>query len=80
MTTVNHLRNGIIDKLLTISNKNYLTALYKLVENSTTEEDIIQLSEEQLIMLKLSDKDIQLGKVISQNQLDKDDLKWLKEQ
>ena len=80
MTTVNHLRNGIIDKLLTISNKNYLTALYKLVENSTTEEDIIQLSEEQVMMLKLSDKDIQLGKVISQNQLDKDDLKWLKEQ
>jgi len=80
MSTVNHLRNEIIDKLLTISNKNYLTALYQLVENSTTEEDIIQLSEEQLMMLKLSDKDIQLGKVISQNQLDKDDLKWLKEQ
>jgi hypothetical protein len=80
MSTVNHLRNEIIDKLLTISNKNYLTALYQLVENSTTEEDIIQLSEEQVMMLKLSDKDIQLGKVISQNQLDKDDLKWLKEQ
>jgi hypothetical protein len=80
MSTVNHLRNEIIDKLLTISNKNYLTALYQLVENSTTKEDIIQLSEEQLMMLKLSDKDIQLGKVISHNQLDKDDLKWLKEQ
>jgi hypothetical protein len=80
MSTVNHLRNGIIDKLLTISNKNYLAALYQLVENSASEEDIIQLSEEQLMMLQLSDKDIQSGKVISQNQLDKDDLKWLKEQ
>jgi len=30
-------------------------------------------------MLKLSDRDIKNGKLISQSQLDKVDLKWLKE-
>jgi hypothetical protein len=30
-------------------------------------------------MLQLSDEDIIAGKLISQDQLDQDDLKWLKE-
>lgn len=35
------------------------------------------LCKEQSRMLKLSDGDIKKGKLISQNQLVKDDLKWL---
>ncbi|MBA2613706.1 MAG: hypothetical protein H0U95_17215 [Bacteroidetes bacterium] len=79
MTTTDHIRNGIIDKLLTISNKDYLSALFKLVENNKSDKDIVKLTEEQSLMLKLSDKDIKAGKLISQSQLDKNDLKWLKE-
>ena len=78
-TTADNLRSNIIDKLLTISNADYLSALYKLVDTSSIDKDIIQLSEEQVLMLKLSDNDIKVGKVISQSQLDKTDLKWLKE-
>ena len=80
MATVDNLRNSIIDKLLTITNKDYLNALYKLVENSSVDEDIVKLTEEQKIMLQLSDNDIKNKRLISQNQLDKNDLKWLKEQ
>ncbi len=79
MPTIDNLRNNIIDKLLTITNKDYLTALYKLVENSQVEEDCVKLTEEQKIMLKLSNNDIKNKKLISQSQLDKNDLKWLKE-
>ena len=79
MATIDHIRNGIIEKLLTISNKNYLSALFQLVENSSTDNDTVKLTAEQTIMLQLSDHDIKSGKLIDQAKLDKTDLKWLKE-
>ena len=79
MSTTDLIRNNIIDKLLTISNEEYLSALYQLVSSSSVGQDAIQLSEEQVIMLQLSDEDIVNGKFITQDQLDNDDLKWLSE-
>jgi len=79
MSTTDILRNNIIDKLLTITNREYLSALYKLINVNTIEKDSVKLTEEQILMLQLSDKDIKNGKLISQNQLDKEDLQWLKE-
>lgn len=79
MAQVDNLRNGIIEKLLAISNKDYLKALYQLVDNSKLENDRINLTEEQLWMLQLSDKDIENDRLTSHKQLDKEDLKWLKE-
>lgn len=78
MATVDNIRNGIIDKLLTISNKEYLSALYQVIESGFTDKDKVKLTEEQVLMLKLSDKDIKNGRLIPQSQLDKSDLKWLK--
>jgi hypothetical protein len=80
MRTTDVLRNNIIDKLLTITNKDYLSALYQLVNTNSADGDTVKLTEEQILMLQLSDKDIKSGKLISQSQLDKDDLQWLKEQ
>ena len=79
MATADHIRNGIIEHLLTISNKDYLSALFQLVKSSSTDKDEVKLTEEQVIMLHLSDKDIKGGKLIEHSQLDKSDLKWLKE-
>ena len=79
MSNIDAIRNGIIDKLLSISNKDYLNALYQLIENSSTDQNKIKLTKEQILMLQLSDTDIKNGKVISQSQLDKNDLKWLKD-
>lgn len=78
MASVDNLRNSIIDKLLTISNKDYLSALYKLVEKSSVDKDTVKLTEEQVLMLRLSDKDIKERRLISQKQLEKEDLQWLK--
>jgi len=80
MSATDILRNDIIDKLMTINNKDYLSALYQLVSTSSVDSDIVQLTEEQVLMLQLSDNDIKSGKLISQDQLDKDDLQWLKGQ
>ena len=78
MKTEDILRNNIIDKLLTITNKDYLLALYQLIKTSAVDKDKVKLTEEQILMLQLSDKDIKNGKLISQSQLDKADLQWLK--
>lgn len=77
MSTTDTLRNNIIDKLLTITNKDYLSALYKVINSSSVDQDIVKLTEEQVLMLQLSDKDIQEGRLITQSELDKSDLRWL---
>ena len=78
MATADTLRNKLIDKLLTISNKDYLLALNHLVETSTIDAGPVKLTDEQILMLQLSDNDIKTGKIISQEDLDKNDLEWLK--
>ena len=78
MATANKIRNNIIDKLLTISNKDYLSALYQLVERSDT-GDCVKLTDEQKKMLALSEQDIQNGNLIPQSKLDKEDREWLNE-
>ncbi|WP_295800148.1 hypothetical protein [Mucilaginibacter sp.] len=78
MATVDILRDNLIDKLLTISNKEYLLALNSLIDKSVENNATVELKEAQITMLQLSDKDIEMGRLISQEQLDKDDLAWLK--
>ncbi len=78
MSAADNIRNSIIDKLLTISNKDYLSALYQLVSTSSVNEDIVQLSEEQILMLNMSDEDIKNGRIVPHDELDKIDLEWLK--
>ena len=65
MRAVDNLRNNIIDKLLTISNKDYLSALNQLIEKSSVDHDIVKLSEEQILMLNMSDEDIKNHRYIS---------------
>lgn len=78
MTSADNIRNSIIDKLLTISNQDYLSALYKLVSTSKVDEEVIQLSEAQIVMLNRSEDDIKNNRLMSQDELDKMDVEWLK--
>ncbi|MNU86250.1 hypothetical protein D3C71_760070 [compost metagenome] len=78
MAQVDVIRNGIIDKLLAISDKDYLMALMHLVDNSIVQDEKIKLTKEQKLMLEMSENDIQNCRVISQSDLDKSDLEWLK--
>ena len=79
MNRIDVLRDSIIDKLLTISNKDYLAALYQLVDKSSAEGNTVKLTEKQVVMLKMSEHDIENGRLLTQSEIDKSDLKWLKE-
>tara|TARA_R110002050_G_scaffold42777_8_gene102846 strand:- start:2379 stop:2648 length:270 start_codon:yes stop_codon:yes gene_type:complete len=77
MATVDKIRNGLIDKILSIRNKDFLVALDKLISSSESESDIVELTHEQKLMLEMSEKDIQNGKLISQEAMNKRNLEWL---
>jgi hypothetical protein len=78
--TADNIRNSIIDKLLTISNKDYLSALYQIINKSGVGNDTVSLTESQILMLQMSEDDLKKGRIVSQQELDKDDLEWLKGQ
>ena len=78
MTTADNLRNNIIDKLLTITNKDYLAALNKLIEIGAASSNVVKLTKEQILLLQLSEEDIINGRLKSQDEVDKSDREWLK--
>ena len=77
MVTVNKIRNELIDKILTIRNKEFLLALDHLISSSATDSDIVELTAEQKEMLEMSEADIQNGHLISQEAMDKRNIEWL---
>ncbi len=79
MATVDNIRSGLIDKILTIKNKELLKVLDKLISLSTTDSDIVKLTDEQKVMLKMSEDDIKNGRLVSQEAMDKRNLEWLNE-
>jgi phage tail tape-measure protein len=77
MATVDKIRTGLIDKILSINNKDFLEALDKLISSSKYESEIVKLSDEQKLMLEMSENDIKNGKLISQEAMNKRNLEWL---
>jgi len=67
----------LIDKILSIRNKDFLVALDKLISSSSSESEIVELTDEQRTMLEMSEQDIKNGKLISQDAIDKRNLEWL---
>ena len=66
MATVDKIRSGLIDKILSIRNKNFLIALDNLISSSSTDTEIVELTDEQKEMLEMSEADIKNGRLISQ--------------
>ena len=77
MKPVDTIRTRLIDKILAIQNTDFLKALDKLV-SSTSQADTVTVSAEQIEMLEMSETDILKGRLITQDELDKEDKKWLK--
>jgi archaellum component FlaF (FlaF/FlaG flagellin family) len=77
MATVDKIRNELIDKIMSIKNRDILEALDKLISSSSSESNIVELTKEQKIMLEMSEEDIKNGKLISQEAMDKRNLEWL---
>jgi hypothetical protein len=76
MANVEQIKNGLIDKILSINNKEFLTALDKIISTSFKDDKII-LSDSQIAMLDMSNDDIIHGRTISQEAMNKRNLEWL---
>lgn len=77
MATVENIRKGLIKKILSIQNKDFLEALDQLISTSASDTELVNLTEEQKIMLEMSEDDIVNGKLISQEAMDKRNMEWL---
>jgi len=77
MATLKDIRNRVIDSLMSIDNPEYLIALEKMIKSSNIEHSKVPLTEEQKIMLAMSDDDIQSGRLIDQKSLNEQELEWL---
>ena len=77
METIDSIKNGLIDKIHSIKNKDLLNALDQLISSSTFDSDKVELSNEQKIMLEMSEQDIKDGNLISQDAMNKRNLEWL---
>jgi len=77
MATVDTIRNGLIDKILSIKDKDFLVALDKLIASSSCESEMIELTKEQKAILEMSEQDITNGELISQEAMEKRNIELL---
>jgi len=73
------LKLEILDKLKSIEDVGLLKKIMSLLQTAD-ESKIYHLSEYELNMVKEGEEDIKFGRVISQEDLDKEDLEWLSKQ
>lgn len=76
MAAVDNIRNSLISKLLTIKDQDILFAIDKLISSSTKDMKV-ELSEEQILLLNMSEDDIQNGNLISHEELFERERAWL---
>ncbi len=77
MTATEKIRNSLIDKILSINDKEILSAVDKLLESTIKSEEVVRISEEQRLMIEASFKDIKKNKLITDEQLNKEEDEWL---
>lgn len=78
MMSTTDIRNKVIDQLMAIKDAEFLRALSDMIDRAHVLENAIQLTEEQKIMLAMSEEDIQAGRTIDQVTLNERELEWLK--
>jgi len=79
MKTAKDIRDDLIDKILSINNKDYLLALDHLISASSIETMQVETTKEQKQMLEMSEKDIKERRLISQEAMMKRKLEWLED-
>lgn len=77
MATVDKIRSVLIEKILTIENKDFLVALDSLISSGDANANVVELTSEQKEMLEMSEADIKHGRLVSQEAMDKRNLEWL---
>lgn len=78
MKAVDKIRNKLIDKIMSIKDRSFLEELDKIISSGSSESNSIELTKEQKIMLEMGEQDIKNGDLISQDEMMKRNLEWLK--
>lgn len=76
MTAIQKTKNRLINRILATKNESLLEAVDTIFATAQPSE-ILSLSEEQLEMLMMSEADIASGNLISEEELDQLDAKWM---
>lgn len=76
MAGIESIKNNLIDRILATKNEKLLQAISNIFESTQTDE-VLSLSSEQIEMLLMSEKDIKNENLISENELNDSDSKWL---
>jgi len=78
MAKVDNIRNNLIDKIMLIRNEDILLALDKLISTGSFAEELVEFTEEQELMLQMSEDDILQGRTIPESSLKAKTEEWLK--
>ena len=78
MISTSDIRNKIIDQLMSIKDSEFLRTLSDMIDRAHVQENAVQLTEEQNVMLTMSEEDIAEGRTIDQLTLNERELEWLK--
>lgn len=77
MTTLVKIKNRLIDRILITKDEKLLNAI-DTIFNSTQSDEKFSLDTYQIEMLLMSEQDILDGNLISAEELEKSDEKWMK--
>lgn len=76
MTTLDSLKNNLISHIMASKNEKLLKAINNIFD-STRENNIVSLNPQQIEVLMMSEQDIENGRLISAEELEKSDSAWL---
>jgi dihydrofolate reductase len=76
MTTLENIKNRLIDRILVTKNEQLLKAIDTIL-NSTQTDEKLTLNSHQIEMLAMSENDIKEGNLISESDLKKADSEWM---
>jgi len=71
-----HIKNNLIDNILATNNENLLEAIATIFKSAES-ESLVSLSSEQIEILLMSEENIKNGELISEENLEKEDSKWM---
>jgi archaellum component FlaF (FlaF/FlaG flagellin family) len=76
MTPLETIKNNLIDHIMATKNEKILHAIENLFKSDKSEETY-NLSSQEIEMLAMSEADIINGNLVSEQELDEQDKKWL---
>jgi len=76
MSSIDILKNQLIDRILVTKNEDLLNAINGIF-NSTASDSKLELNSFQIEMIEMGLKDIESGNVISESDLEKQDSEWM---